>query len=651
MTFFSNLLASEGADPRAMFGLRNTQTQLSKNVVFKQINQQDMRAIYEFYNSDTDVSHILHLKDSLSLIGGINFYYGDQKIDTEEYSITNEIIALLKVARKWHDMFGFFAVCNPVHILDRAEDMAEEERLRNANGITPEELALDEVRDIVSEIGSRAVKARINAMFGGGDKRSKKAVEKSRTLEETIRDLGRLRPVSLDDGLFYLQHDTLTGAKKVVFVRGAIETTATPDIAANIDQSVYVHVWDERMPSSAGIVNTQMREVIRHRIAMDDAFHNKARADFWASHPFVFLEQETPQFNTNARSSTTDADLFEGSFEGHHAREQELRIETEITNRFMLGAQADVQNGRVMSQLQAAINSRITGSTQRNALGQAIPLSLDRRMEVQLLPPQVRVSSMRVEHSTVLDSDFMRFQFRSTLAKAMNFPLSAMDAGINFTPSTSRYQNSQSSFANNEQIKELTKNEINADRAMLANFFNNLWDLMYRDIDTRTLTGVLAKIATDTQKETDINAQEIEEIEENISQITEISEQLLLKEKIGVKAKIIDDLLLRLRDAQTRIRAVLSMQYRFTIEFFAFSHLTTNDLNQLRQAGSISHYEFANTMRLIANLPPLTEAELKNNMKEMLEKETAKRAAEEAGNEDRAKRAKQAEKRGASDKD
>lgn len=643
MSFFTNLLASEGADPRTMFGLRNTQTQLSKNVVFKQLNAQDMRAIYEFYNSDTDVSHILHLKDSLSLIGGINFYYGDEQIDASQYSITNEIIALLKIARKWHDMFGFFAVCNPVHILDRAEEMAEEERLRNTGGITGEEVALEEVREIVSEIGSRAVKARINSMFGAGKSRSKQALEKSRTLEETIRDLGRLRAVSLEDGLFYLQHDTLTGVKKVVFVRGAIETTATPDIAANIDPSVYVHVWDERMPSSAGIVNTQMREVIRQRIAMDDAFHNKARADFWASHPLVFLEQETPQFNSNARTTTTDADLFEGSFEGHQAREQEQRLETEITNRFVLGAQADVQNGRVLSQLQSAINSRVTGATQRNTLGQAIPLSLDRRMEVQLLPPQVRVSSMRVEHSTVLDADFMRFQFRSTLAKAMNFPLSAMDAGINFTPSTSKYQNGHSSFANNEQIKELTKNEINSDRSMLASFFNNLWDLMYRDIDTRTLKGVLAKIATDTQKEADSNAQEIEEIEETISQITEISEQLLLKEKISAKSKIIDDLLLRLRDAQTRVRSVMSLQYRFTIEFFAFSHLSTNELNQLRQAGSLSRFEYANTMRLIANLPPITEAELKKNMQEMIEEETEKRSAETTGNEDRAKRAKGAQ--------
>jgi hypothetical protein len=617
MSFFTNLLASEGADPRAMFGIRSRHAKLSQGVVFTQIDPQDMRAIFNFYATDTDVSHINNLKNSLSLAGGIELFYGEDQIDTQKFPVVDHICLLLKTARKWHDMFGFFAVCNPTFALDMED---------SGVGETPEARASEEAREVIAEIGSRSLKARVNAILGGAGSRAKPAVERSRSLAETIRDLGRLRAVSLDEGLFYLQHDTMMNTMRVVFVRGAVQSSATPDIASSIDHSVYVHVWDGRMPSPAGVANTQMREVMRRRVGMDEAFHNKARADYWASHPIVFVEQEPAKHETSV-GTATDADILDGTFAGHEAHAMEQRLAADIMNRIVLKAQADVQNGKVQTQLQAAISARAMGATQRNASGQAVALSVNERTEMMVLPPQTRVSSVRVEHRTLQDENFMRFLFRSTLSQALNFPLTAMDAGATFTPSTALYANSGSSVAANEQITERTKISIIADREVLASFFNNLWDIMYREIDTRTLQGVLANIATKTQRETDASLVEMQEIEERIESVTEVAEQLILKEKISSKARVIEDLMLRLKEIETRVREIVSLPYRFTIRFSSFSHLSPPQLQLMLEAGAISRLEYANTLRIIGNLPPLTEAEFEKNTAEKLAALEAENAA------------------------
>jgi len=762
MSKFIELLGEDVSTIRAAIGAsaasEKRDGQQAESVVYRLIDPKVMAELYQFYvYSESEVSTINDIKDGYSLRSGVSFSYAERDLDADKFPIHDSLVSVMTEARKWHDMFGFFAVYNPDSLLDRRlSDMLEEDSVlnRDSTGVfeTSQKLVVeashlldrvvpddaerlkatllgepgaggrddDAARDPATAVGRRpratAVTERLPrtstlrapserlhidggrgapgrpptsagtgelrtefADRGGSDatatmrepsagqkrvleigssaaetqelKRSRQREGGSRTLDQTIIDLRNLRPVSLHDGNFYVEIDRLNRRRRVVFARkshvhGAASSSANRNLqrqvvlygddgrnrsteTIEIDESVFVYVWDGLMPEDDGRLKTKLHETIRLRRAMDQADRNAAEVDYRRSHPTTLLEQETAA-KLSDPDRMTDPQIYGGAGAGGSNPDLEQRAARDAEARLIMSVRADLQNGRIQSDLAKAIADREVDDTLRDGDGNAVPLSLSKNANYFLLPPLVRASSVRVQPDTTSDVNLARYRFRQSLANALSVPLSLVDAGAGFSGRASRGgQGGATSAGAATQASNVVSDKrlrlmVLADRAMLGQFVNSLWDVMYRDIDNETLAELLARSVTRTRRQSEERLEFMRVIERRLAVVTELAERSQLQAQMVDQVNAIAGFNSRLRAIDRAVRETLSMSHRFQVHFENLSYVELGELDKMKADGAISALEHVNAQRSAHGLAPLTQAQYEKNLREQRELELEK---------------------------
>jgi len=431
-----------------------------------------------------------------------------------------------------------------------------------------------------------------------------------RTVQEAIIGLRNLAVVNLNDGAFYLEIDTLTLERRVVFMRNDSRSGE-----AVIDPDVYVHVLDNHLPDDNGRLNTKIEEVIRMKEELERVRRNALRADFVSTHPIQPVEHLPTKNDLNV-DHMTDQELYGGDDSSEVAVRRRQEAEEQAVAIYTLGIAAQVLNNKRRDQLAIAIAQRAS----EHAYDGVRSIQEDRARETALLdkedffplPPGFKVAT-RQQPVPLIDQTQLIYYYRQALANLAGVPLSLLDSGSSFSGRSTRGGTGGSSGSVSTASAGIGDKRlvlaIEEDRRRLIEFVASLWNIMYRDDDNRTLMSAL-EASTSYVADKAKNAKLfVELVTERLARATDIAEMEALNQTLVEQREDLDAFESRLRDVQTRLLEISSMPFRFEIDFTARFHIPQEQILAAMQTNAMTELETANTVRMGIGLKPFTEAE------------------------------------------
>lgn len=672
------------------------------------ISYDDMARFRDFYKQEEpDVATANSMKDFYSLNHNVEFSFGGEDLDDEEYAIRRPLCALMAEARAWHDMYGFVAVYNPQARAERLSRQLQRRQQNTVLGIDPRllrettsaldtpDLLLEEAETLIHDVmpdneaetretilgavqadngaaettaaqRSNGVRKRRRTLSGrivqnpshsltrnsgavlytnldsnartynnndnDDDDNNESELEymrkKSRnqlrdsneTLQEMLLSLRDLRVVNLEDGRFYLEIDRSSGATRVVFVRnsgGAVDRTGDSDNASDIvngqslqvDPDVFVYVWKNRMPFRSGRLNSRMYEVLQRRAALDQADRNAADVDLTRAHPIQALEH-VPLTNRLDIDQISDRRLYGGGETPGTATAIDAIRQAAILD-YRLRVSAALRNKHRDDEEARLIAEGRIGKTVIDANGNHVYPRL-RRLNTEEMPPGFKVTTTVLPEVT-LDTQFLLYRFRLALANTLGVPLPLLDGGTSFsgrsTRSTSGSVSNGASEATASIGTDRLRKTILADREILREFIDELWDIMYRAIDNETLQRVLNAAASNTRKVGETQLAEMRLIRKRLTTVEDLAQIAAMRSDLQSRRNEIEAAVARLRDLSSRVRAVVSMRYRFRVEFKSLAFVPGEELAAAVASGAITPLDHANAIRANFGMGPITQAE------------------------------------------
>ena len=450
-----------------------------------------------------------------------------------------------------------------------------------------------------------------------------------RTLDETLIDLRNLSIPSPEEGRFYLEYDRVNLTKRVVFARtnstseitnnltndGLTQINSIGDTISNgqtllIDPHVFVFVWENRMPFNDGSLNSKMYEVIKRRKALDIAEKNAADVDLTNSHPVQLLEH-VPVLNKLDVERMTDTQLYGGGATQTTAETREEMRRDAMLN-LQLQAAAAIQNNKRVNELWQLIGSGKVGKTATDANGNPTYAEF-KKLGYLPLPSGFKIANaMRPEITS--DIEMLVYRYRRALSNALGVPMVLLDGGSSFSGRSSKNSSGSTSAGASTASQAIgdsrLRNTILADRSIvLRPFVDNLWDIMYREIDNETLQTLLDKTARSAREESEFHLAEMRLIKKRLETITDLAEQTRVRADITTRWNEIQSAVARLRELSSRVRHIVAMQHRFRVEFKSLSFVPPPELQAAQMAGAISQLDYANALRANFGMSPLTQAE------------------------------------------
>ena len=468
-----------------------------------------------------------------------------------------------------------------------------------------------------------------------------------RTLDETLIGLRNLQVVDIDDGHFYLEIDRASMTRRVVFMRSntvpsslsknvgdtAAQISDVQDYLNNgqsllIDPDVFVFTWPNRTPFSDGSLNSKMYEVIRRREALDQADRNAADVDLTNAHPVQVLEH-VPILNKLDVERMTDHQLYSGGATQPIAETRE-DIRRDAVLDLRAKASAALQNGKRRGELMELIGTGRVGKTVIDSNGnQTFPEF--KKYGFFPLPSGFKTATSMKPELTV-DIETLIYRFRRALSNAIGVPMVLLDGGSSFSGRSSKNSSGSSSASTSTAAQAIgdgrLRNTILADRIILRQFIDNMWDIMYRQIDNETLQVVLDKAASSTREESEFHLAEMRLIQKRLKTVTELSEVSRIRSDMTSRRNEIESAVARLRDLASRVRKIISMQHRFRVEFKSLSFIPMPELQMGQMAGALSKLDYANAIRANFGMTPMTEAEFDKIKESELEEGVEKLEAE-----------------------
>ena len=456
----------------------------------------------------------------------------------------------------------------------------------------------------------------------------------SETLQETIISLRSLRVVNLEDGRFYLEIDRSSGASRVVFVRsgvGAIDRTDNDTVAdvvngqsLLIDPDVFVHVWSNRMPFRNGRLNSRMYEVLQRRAELDQADRNAADVDLTRSHPVTILEH-VPLTNRLDMDQISDRRLYGGGETPGTATAIDAIKQAAVLD-YRLRVSAAYRNKHRDDDEARMISEGRIGKTVLDANGNRVYPRL-RRFVTEELPPGFKATTT-VQPEITLDTQFLLYRFRLALANTLGVPLPLLDGGTSFSGRSAR--STSGSVSNGASQATATigtdrlRKTILADREILREFIDELWDIMYRPIDNAILENVLNSAAGQTRKASETHLAEMRLIRKRLAVVKDLSQISNMRSDLESRRNEIEAAVSRLRELSSQVRAIVSMRYRFHVEFKSLAFVPPEELQLAVMSGAITPLDQANAIRANFGMAPITQAEFDKVKEDELQTEIRK---------------------------
>jgi hypothetical protein len=470
---------------------------------------------------------------------------------------------------------------------------------------------------------------------------------KRRTLDETIIGLRNLQVVDIDDGLFYVETDLSSMKRRVVFmrsnsVRGALNSNSgqsaaqisdvqdylTNGQALMIDPDVFVYEWPNRTPFSDGTLNSKMYEVIRRRDALDQADRNAADVDLTNSHPVQILEH-VPVVNKLDVDRMTDQLLYGGGATQTVTETREA-IRRDAILDFTLKASAALQNKKRQGELVELIASGRVGRTSIDSNGNSTFPEF-KKYGFFPLPSGFKLSTGMKPEITV-DIEMLVYRFRRALSNAIGVPMVLLDGGSSFSGRVSKNSSGSSSAGASTATQAISdsrlRNTILADRIVLRQFIDSIWDIMYRQIDNDTLQMLLDEEAGSVREESELHLAEMRVIRDRLKTITDLAEATRARADLTSRRTEIEAAVARLRELSSRVTKITQMQHRFTVEFKSLAFIPMPELQMGQMAGALTKLDYANALRANFGLTPMTQKEFDANKESELDEGIEKLDAE-----------------------
>lgn len=506
-------------------------------------------------------------------------------------------------------------------------------RIEQPNGESSAQPGDSAARKRNTDIGRTASETREN-------KRRRAQQNSSRTLRQAITDLRNLEIPDLSEGRFYVEVDTVTGKRRVVFVARRDALYAESNVKANssviqreffnsygtasdsdgirrhasvhIDRDVTVYVWQKRMPDPDGRIKTRLFEVLRMRRILDMAEQNLAEVDWKLAHPTTVLEQQPPPSNAH-RDEMLDQQLYGGDAADATPSTEE-RVRQDAVARFVTSVETQVANGRMRSALAHEIAERGTGATQRDGRGNQRELTIGNTLQPFLLPPMVRVTGSAPTPTTAIDVNFFHFRYDEKKANVFGLPPQKLSGGTSYTGRGNNKGSGGASANTNDAsyslVDDQTRKAVLDDRKMLEEFVQAaVWDNRFREIDNETLEETLRRESDRTASAVQPHIEFMEMIERKLAVVIDIAERESLEGQMLEEAENIATLTARLDDIDREVKQKLAMRYRFEVKFNNMSFASPQELQALAQDNVITELEKVNALRAMYGKEDITEAE------------------------------------------
>lgn len=670
MNIFEKMMNVDISAVRTMCGA-GVSTEDSREVTYYPINMEEMRHIRSYYNEEPAINAVNKMKNSYSTTHrSVKLQFLGEDLDDSKYGIIESVLALAEEARAYYDMFGFVAIFNPMARIEQeanAEDDDDEDATTVGNGtgslfdsVNPlfketvrllGSLDLKRSEAIASQLGINGdipdskKNVRIETfprvtegkgpserlvvtdskkrLYDGATETRKRTRKQVRTLEETLVHLRELKIVSLEQGQFYLEVDRLSGTRRIVFERNSVHgdnmqpsptslETRTGVGSVNIDHSVYVHVWSNMMPEEDCRFKTGIYEVMRLRRRMDEVDAHMAAAMHARTRRLVVIETEIPKHLTD-QDNMTDAQLFdtsESSLRGdpaaRAARDQEVR------NELLVQAQNQWMNGKAQSKLMDEIGSGRLGKNIKKPDGTQAYIQAP-TTDFMILPQMLKVSNANTLPEVVDNTDHQIFLYRQALSSKLGVPMNILDGGGVYSGRVGGSGQGKTSVSTTAAVSADSDKRIRAmvlsDREILSQMINNAWDMMYRSIDNKMLSTVLARSVTNTRRKIESENSAMKELTAQAEMVTDLALRETHSKDIENRINSIVALNARLRQIDAKIREILALPYRFTIMFTNLSYMSIQELDYMKQNHILSALEHANAIRISNNMAELTQAE------------------------------------------
>lgn len=444
------------------------------------------------------------------------------------------------------------------------------------------------------------------------------------TLEETIISLRSLRIVNLEEGRFYLETDLSNGSSRVVFCRSRVGSGGSSAInqmgndsvdqvvtgqSLLIDPDVFVYVWNNRVPFRDGTLNSRMYEVLTRRAELDQADRNAADVDLSLAHPVQLLEH-VPLTNRLDMDQISDRSLYGGGQSSGTATAIDAIKESAVLD-YQLKIKAAFQNKHRDDDEARLIAEGRIGKTLIDAKGNPVYPRF-RRLTTEELPPGFKTANT-VQPQITLDSQFLLYRFRLSLANTLGVPLPLLDGGTSFsgrsTRSTAGSVSNGASQATATIGTDRLRKTILADREILREFIDELWDIMYRTIDNETLKKVLNSATSKTRKIGETHLAEMRLIRKRLAVVEDLAQLNDLRTNMQGRRSEIEAAVARLGELSSRVRSIVSMRYRFHVEFKSLAFVPPEELEVAVVSGAITPLDKANAIRANFGMGPITQAE------------------------------------------
>lgn len=635
------------------------------------IDRGHMREIDTYYRHfESEIASINRLKSTKSLVSGVELLFDGNPLKGRP-DIIEHVVDLFKHAREWYDKYGFVAIRN----VDTARDLAlnlidklSDTRRHQDTAYETINALMDEARDIVAAIGDpadlraavaerkkanetghgateRGTSGRINDnaafdVFNGATQPSAKkkrrqqielvkdAKSSAASTEKLLEGLLTLRPVNLGEGDFVVEVDHVTHERRVWMIERASAQNYRTMFAENanaafdmshVDRSVFVHVWPSRMPSTGGMLVTQMREPMRlwrQLIQRDNHSEQVSQAN-----AFPVQVVQTPEIKTIADASRmADSQMFQaGSLSEIERRtSQTTAIGAAAVENFITRTAVEVANRHSESALAVAISHADGGHIDAN--GNPIVLGPAHARVLKLGPGQTLANAVL---PSIIDGHVdINFRYRQSLANALGVPLIVLNGGAgqssggssNGKSGASGMSDAARSFADEKLVTA-----VNADRRMMSNFASALFNGTVRVADSHRLAELLTTEATNTRQALERVLSSLSQTQASIRLVGKLERKRAMSRDAEGALSSASVLVARLRRLHEDISRSVKAEQRFEARFTDWAFLPRATLVEAREMGAISSLEFVNSQRGWMGMAPLTAAQLKKNLDETFE--------------------------------
>lgn len=436
--------------------------------------------------------------------------------------------------------------------------------------------------------------------------------EKENNLMTMFVEMGSIKPINVNDGVFFLRKRAVTSDRDVVFVPNermpSINTSAASRLNfVDYDENVIVYVT--RMPTDDGILQTQMFELMRLLEVANEAQDNASDADHTACHPTPIFQQSRAPVKADATDLpeedmlgiTQVADSHAALFNNKHMTPSENRTyNRDAREAIMLEMSLDAAQ---QAQFQRRANQIAMGHARATRARRGTLATADARTFLLEKAGVISLVGGMQFGGTILpkpvqDVNALYQRYQTQLSVMLGVPLSYLRGEqMGKTAQTAKPVQGKGNTSHSASTTEhMIRTTVMRYREKAERFFNFWYDSMFRESDTQILTNQLKKVYQ--QKEAlKAKIQYLREEFKTIEDLASLDKNLasLLSESASI-----DSFYLKLRH-------VLKDKNRVKLKFERAPLVEEDKVVTMQQLGAISHTEMVNILRQSIGLDVLDE--------------------------------------------